>query len=119
MKTFGADFLLGSILKFVHDVLVFATPQLFKLLVAFASSDEPMWKGVVYALLMLGCTSFQTICLGRYFYEMYAVGISMRAALTSAVYRKALRVSSASKKETTVGEIVNLMSVDVQRIVDL
>ena len=35
------------------------------------------------------------------------------------MYRKALRLSGTAKKERTVGEIVNLMSVDVQRFMDL
>ena len=50
---------------------------------------------------------------------MYLVGIWVRSAVTSAIYRKALRVSQASKKEITTGEVVNLMSVDVQRLVDM
>jgi len=32
---------------------------------------------------------------------------------------QALRLSNASRKESTVGEIVNLMSVDAQRFMDL
>ena len=32
--------------------------------------------------------------------------------------RKSLKMSGAARKESTVGEIVNLMSVDVQRFVD-
>jgi ATP-binding cassette, subfamily C (CFTR/MRP), member 1 len=33
--------------------------------------------------------------------------------------RKSLRVASAARKDTTSGEIVNLMAVDWQRIADL
>ena len=32
---------------------------------------------------------------------------------------KSLKMSVASKKESTVGEVTNLMSVDVQRFMDL
>ena len=32
---------------------------------------------------------------------------------------QALRISSAARKDSTVGEIVNLMSVDAQRFMDL
>lgn len=32
---------------------------------------------------------------------------------------QALRISSSARKESTVGEIVNLMSVDAQRFMDL
>lgn len=32
---------------------------------------------------------------------------------------QALKISSSAKKESTVGEIVNLMSVDAQRFMDI
>lgn len=32
---------------------------------------------------------------------------------------QALRLSAAGKKESTVGQIVNLMSVDVQKLMDM
>lgn len=35
------------------------------------------------------------------------------------IYLKALKLSNAARKESTVGEIVNLMSVDAQRFMDL
>ena len=78
-----------------------------------------MWKGIFYAVLILLTTSFQTICLGNYFYRMYDITIGVRSALISAIYRKSLKVSVSGKKDTTTGEIVNLMSVDVNRISDL
>ena len=76
-------------------------------------------SGIFFAVLLLCATIGQTIILSQYFYRMYLVGIWVRAAVTSAIYRKALRVSQASKKEVTTGEVVNLMSVDVQRLVDM
>ena len=39
--------------------------------------------------------------------------------MISTIYKKSLLMSGAAKKESTVGEIVNLMSVDVQRFMDL
>ena len=57
----------------------------------------------------------QTIVLSQYFHRMYLVGLKIRTALISSIYKKALRLSNAARKDTTVGEIVNLMSVDAQR----
>lgn len=57
--------------------------------------------------------------LSQYFEKMFVVGMNLRTALISTIYRKALRMNSASKKDSTVGEIVNLMSVDAQRFMDL
>jgi hypothetical protein len=50
---------------------------------------------------------------------MYVVGMNLRTSLISTIYRKALCLNSESKKNSTVGEIVNLMSIDVQRFMDL
>lgn len=73
----------------------------------------------MYAGLMLVVASVQTIVLSQYFYRMMLVGLRTRTALISSIYRKSLRMSNASRKESTVGEIVNLMSVDAQRFMEL
>lgn len=57
--------------------------------------------------------------LNYYFYVMFMIGMRVRTALISAIYRKALTLSNTARKMTTTGEIVNLMSVDAQRFVDL
>ena len=119
VKSFGARFFGGSLLKMVHDVLVFISPYVLKRIINFAKGEEEMWKGVVYAFILLFSAITQSIVLSRYFHETFAVGIQIRSSVISAIYRKSLKVSPSGKKEATTGEIVNLMSVDVQRIVDL
>lgn len=78
-----------------------------------------MWKGYLYAILLLLTAVLQTLILSQYFHRMFLVGLRMRTALIAAIYRKALRMSNAARKESTVGEIVNLMSVDAQRFMDV
>ncbi|XP_028034266.1 multidrug resistance-associated protein 1 isoform X2 [Bombyx mandarina] len=116
---FGGQFLFGSILKLINDILMFISPQLLKLLISFVKNDEPDWKGYAYAVALLLCAITQTMLLAHYFTRMYLVGMRIRTALTSAIYRKSLRLSNSARKESTVGEIVNLMSVDAQRFVEL
>ncbi|XP_075798821.1 multidrug resistance-associated protein 1-like [Microtus pennsylvanicus] len=43
----------------------------------------------------------------------------IKTAVVGAVYRKALVITNSARKSSTVGEIVNLMSVDAQRFMDL
>lgn len=81
--------------------------------------NEEEWKGYFYASLLFITATIQTIVLSQYFNRMFIVGMRIRTALISAIYRKALRMSNAAKKESTVGEIVNLMSVDAQKFIDL
>ena len=120
VKTFGAAFAIGSVFKLVQDLMLFASPILQQFLIQFVKDpSKPLWQGLFLALCLLLATTVQTLLISQYFYRMYIVGIWVRAAVTSAVYRKALRVSQTSKKDITTGEIVNLMSVDVQRLVDM
>lgn len=119
VKAFGATFMFGSCLKLVNDLMTFASPQILKLLINFVSNDEEMWKGYLYAGLLFGIASTQTLFLAQYFHRMFLVGLRIRTALISAIFRKALILSNQARKESTVGEIVNLMSVDAQRFMDL
>ncbi|XP_023935367.1 multidrug resistance-associated protein 1 isoform X2 [Bicyclus anynana] len=116
---FGGQFLFGSLLKLINDILMFVSPQILKLLIGFVESKEPVWKGYLYAVGLIACATAQTMLLAHYFTRMYLVGMRIRTALTSAIYRKSLCISNAARKESTVGEIVNLMSVDAQRFVEL
>ncbi|XP_076374474.1 multidrug-Resistance like Protein 1 isoform X2 [Megalopta genalis] len=118
-KAFGASFLFGAILKAVQDVMTFVSPQILKLLIRFIEERESMWKGYLLAVLLLVTATFQTLILSQYFHRMFLVGLRIRTALTAAIYRKALRMSNTARKESTLGEIVNLMSVDAQRFMDL
>ncbi|XP_071638107.1 multidrug resistance-associated protein 1 isoform X4 [Temnothorax longispinosus] len=118
-KAFGATFMFGAFLKLIQDVMTFISPQILKLLIDFTEGEEPMWKGYFYSALLLVTAILQTLVLSQYFHRMFLVGLRIRTSLIAAIYRKALRLSNAARKETTLGEIVNLMSVDAQRFMDV
>ncbi|XP_013102325.2 multidrug resistance-associated protein 1 isoform X3 [Stomoxys calcitrans] len=126
IKSFGGVFLFGSMMKLFTDVLTFAQPQVLRLIIGFVEDfadngkeRQPEWKGIFYAVLLFVLAALQTIILGQYFHRMFIVGLRIRTALINAIYRKALVLSNATRKESTVGEIVNLMAVDAQRFMDL
>ncbi|XP_044251201.1 ATP-binding cassette sub-family C member 3 isoform X17 [Drosophila takahashii] len=122
-KSFGGVFLFGALMKLFTDVLTFAQPQVLSLIISFVEAHEtdpqPEWKGILYAVLLFVLAAAQTFILGQYFHRMFIVGLRIRTALINAIYRKALRISNSTKKESTVGEIVNLMAVDAQRFMEL
>ncbi len=93
--------------------MTFVSPQILRLIIQFVDTtnerQEP-WKGFLYAFLLFIVASIQTLILAQYFQRMFVVGLRIRTALISAIYRKALIMSNSSRKESTVGEIVNLMS---------
>lgn len=119
IKAFGPTFAFGSFLKLGQDILTFASPQILRLIINFVGGEEPLWKGIFYALLLFFVAGTQTLFLAQYFNRMFFVGLRIRTALISAIYRKALIISNSARKGSTVGEIVNLMAVDAQRFMDL
>ncbi|GAB6029961.1 hypothetical protein CHUAL_005656 [Chamberlinius hualienensis] len=118
-KTFGGTFMYGAFLKLVSDLLIFASPLLLRWLINFVSSNEPMWRGYLYAVLMFIAAIAQSLVLNQYFYKMFILGLHVRTSIIAAIYKKSLVLSNTARKASTVGEIVNLMSVDAQRIMDL
>lgn len=120
VKTFGPLFLSGAALKLVQDCLTFVPPRILRLLINFVGNpEEENWKGYLYVGILFCTSIIQTIFLAQYFHKMFILGMRIKASLTGAIYRKALKISNAARKESTVGEIVNLMSVDTQRLMDL
>ncbi|XP_058696895.1 ATP-binding cassette sub-family C member 2 [Poecile atricapillus] len=119
-KTFQQNLLLAVAFKLVHDALVFVSPQLLKLLIAFVSDEDSFaWQGYLYAILLFLTSLTQSLCLQQHFSLCFQLGINVRASLIAAIYKKSLTMSGATRKESTVGETVNLMSADAQRFMDL
>ncbi|XP_032930257.1 multidrug resistance-associated protein 1 isoform X2 [Catharus ustulatus] len=117
---FGTYFLLSTVCLVICDVFLFSTPKVLRLFLKFIEDQAaPSWIGYFYAfsMFLLGC--LQTLFEQRYMYMCLVLGLRLRTALTGLVYRKILVMSNASRKEATTGEIVNLISVDVQKLMDL
>uniref|UniRef100_A0A8C6PZF3 ABC-type glutathione-S-conjugate transporter n=1 Tax=Nothobranchius furzeri TaxID=105023 RepID=A0A8C6PZF3_NOTFU len=120
IKAFGPYFLIGSAFKLLQDVITFVNPQLLRMLISFTKQEKaPYWWGYALAILMFLTALLQTLILHRHFQYCFITGMNVRTALIGAIYRKALVITNAAKRSSTVGEIVNLMSVDAQRFMDL
>nr|XP_055195491.1 multidrug resistance-associated protein 1 isoform X2 [Nyctereutes procyonoides] len=119
-KTFGPYFLMSFLFKALHDLMMFAGPEILKLLINFVNDKKaPDWQGYLYTALLFISACLQTLVLHQYFHICFVSGMRIKTAVIGAVYRKALVITNSARKSSTVGEIVNLMSVDAQRFMDL
>ncbi|XP_074696427.1 multidrug resistance-associated protein 1 isoform X7 [Strix aluco] len=119
-KTFGPYFLMSFLFKAAHDLLMFAGPEILKLLINFVNNKAaPNWQGYFYTGLLFVCACLQTLILHQYFHICFVTGMRLKTAIVGVIYRKALVITNSARKTSTVGEIVNLMSVDAQRFMDL
>uniref|UniRef100_A0A8C7IKQ6 ABC-type glutathione-S-conjugate transporter n=1 Tax=Oncorhynchus kisutch TaxID=8019 RepID=A0A8C7IKQ6_ONCKI len=80
--------------------------------------DAPLWKGYFYATLMFLLSCLQSLFNHQYMYTCFTVGMRVKTAVMGLVYRKSLVINSASRRTCTVGEIVNLVSADTQKLMD-
>lgn len=113
---FRVDIVSAMLVKCVSDVLQFANPLVLDSLIRFTEElHRPLWQGVCLALTMFTASELSSLLLNHYYYLMYRVGTRLQSCLTAAIYKKTLHLSNASRREKTVGEMVNLMAIDVDR----
>ena len=120
IKTYYGQMFHSAVTKLLMDLTDLAPPLLLKWLLAFAmDKDDPAWHGYVIATLMLFATVANNLAQNQYFDTTTVGGIRARTGLMTCIYRKALRLGPSVRQETTIGEIVNLMSVDADRFRNL
>ncbi|ANB15991.1 ATP-binding cassette glutathione S-conjugate transporter YCF1 [Sugiyamaella lignohabitans] len=125
-RAFGGTFMVGGVFKAIQDILSFTQPQLLRLLIQFVNdynSSEagtvPLSKGFAIAAAMFIVSVMQTIALHQYFQRAFGTGMRLKSSLTSAIFKKSLVLSNEDRSQKSTGDIVNLMSVDTQRLQDL
>ncbi|XP_046561778.1 multidrug resistance-associated protein 1-like [Haliotis rubra] len=116
-KTFWFDLIQFQVWVLVSDLLRFASPLILGLLVSFTTDKTvPLWKGYLLCIVLFASTLTQTVFSHANWHQGKKVALRIVAVIISAIFRKSLKMSNKAKKESTTGEIVNLMSVDVEHI---
>ncbi|KAL7082977.1 hypothetical protein ACP275_14G133800 [Erythranthe tilingii] len=95
-------------------------PYLIKFFVDFLNEkrSRSLSSGYFLVLGFLVAKLVETITQQQWMFGARQLGLRLRAALTSQVYKKSLILSNQTRQSRTSGEIINIMSVDVQRITD-
>ncbi|KAJ8313000.1 hypothetical protein KUTeg_010373, partial [Tegillarca granosa] len=88
-KTYGMTFLASLFFKLLSDVLQFASPIFLSILIDFSESKtSPDWIGYMAASGMFICTIFQSVFYHQNFQLGMTVGMRIKSALISAIYKK-------------------------------
>ena len=77
-----------------------------------------MAAGVIVglALAMAASNAFETTLQGFYFHLGFRISLNVKTSLIDILYRKSLRVHSATKGSMGIGAIVNLQSNDAAKL---
>eukprot|EP01117_Protostelium_nocturnum_P001793 TRINITY_DN1224_c0_g1_i1.p1 TRINITY_DN1224_c0_g1~~TRINITY_DN1224_c0_g1_i1.p1 ORF type:complete len:1080 (+),score=410.48 TRINITY_DN1224_c0_g1_i1:135-3242(+) len=125
-KSFGGRFVLGGFFKLGNDISQFAGPILLGMIVSFiaenrgdGNDEKQTYHGLLYVGALSGSMILTSFFQNQYFYQCYNVGMQIRTATTSIVYKKAFDLSNKARGESTIGEMVNLQSIDAQKFQEL
>ncbi len=116
---FGVRYYLLGVLKLVASMLAFAGPLLLGRLVGFMETEgAPVSKGVWCSVGLFASTFLAAVLRNVFVYEVSKVALEARAAVISTIYSKALKVSASALARFNMGEVVNFMSTDTDRVVN-
>ena len=118
IRTFGIYLIVPGIICFVEECILLIMQSWFmgQLMSYFNDENTPTfmaWINVFGILLMTACYN---ITHHQYFYQLQKLGMRLRVAMCSIIYRKALRLSNEAVLGYTIGKVVNLQTNDVSKL---
>lgn len=117
MKCFGVQLIFYGVIYAASDIVFRVMQPIFlgKLLRYY--TDDAMTKedAYLYAGGVILCSGVLIFITHPYMLGILHMGMKLRIACCTLIYRKALKLSRTALGETTVGQAVNLLSNDVNR----
>ncbi|XP_071159454.1 ATP-binding cassette sub-family C member 4-like isoform X3 [Mytilus edulis] len=117
IRMFGVEYALLGLILFIEEGTKIAQPLLLGQLIRYFTpgSTVSSTDAYMYAMGVSLCAIILAIFHHPYFFGVQRIGMQLRVACCSLLYRKALRLNNTALGQTTTGQIVNLMSNDVNR----
>ncbi|XP_033954626.1 ATP-binding cassette sub-family C member 4-like [Pseudochaenichthys georgianus] len=113
----GIFTLIEEVIKVVQPVF------LGKMIIYFENYDPEdmvaLYETLGYAAGLSVCSIGLALLHHLYFYHVQRTGMKIRVAMCHMIYNKALCLSSSAMGKTTTGQIVNLLSNDVNKFDDV
>ncbi|XP_052861311.1 probable multidrug resistance-associated protein lethal(2)03659 [Anopheles cruzii] len=116
-RVFGWNVANLGLMLFAMEMLV-TQPFFLGKLVAYYSrqQDNDISEAYLYAAAVVLCSAINVLFIHPYMLSQLHLGMKLRVAACSMIYRKSLRLSKTALGDTTAGQVVNLLSNDVGRL---
>ncbi|KAK3802036.1 hypothetical protein RRG08_064629 [Elysia crispata] len=121
VKVFCLPLLKAQVVGVMADALLYANPLLLGRLISYieAKDERPKWEGYALAASFFAVVLTSSVLSSYRFYTCTCIGDRVKTVLAAAVYKKSLTMNAEGRRNFTVGNVVNLMTVDCQRFRDL
>ncbi|KAG5204288.1 hypothetical protein JEQ12_002264 [Ovis aries] len=120
IKCYWKSYLIWGMFTFLEEGTRVVQPMFLGKMISYVenyhlSDSAALHEAYGYAAGLSACVLLWAVLHHLYFYHMQRVGMRLRVAVCHMIYRKALRLSSSAMGKTTTGQVVNLLSNDVNR----
>ncbi|XP_010629028.1 multidrug resistance-associated protein 4 isoform X1 [Fukomys damarensis] len=120
IKCYWKSYLVLGIFTLIEEGTKVIQPLFLGKVISYFENHDPtdsvaLYRAYGYASVLTFCTLFLAILHHLYFYHVQCAGMRLRVAMCHMIYRKALRLSNVALGKTTTGQIVNLLSNDVNK----
>ncbi|CAM0907934.1 unnamed protein product [Alopecurus aequalis] len=110
--SFWPQLLLTAALGLAKLGAMYVGPSLIDRFVEFIRRGGTPWEGLRLVLILLVGKAVQTLASHHYSFQGQLLGMRIRGALLTALYRKSLRLSAGARRAHGAGAIVNYMQMD-------
>ncbi|XP_050315625.1 probable multidrug resistance-associated protein lethal(2)03659 isoform X2 [Anthonomus grandis grandis] len=112
---------LALLFAFIELFARLSQPLLLSQLLKFYEPNTTMTKNeaILYSALIVASPAIVMLCQHNFMWYQLVLGVKIKIAATTLVYRKALKLSRSALAETNIGQMVNLISNDVARFENL
>ncbi|KAJ3694201.1 hypothetical protein LUZ60_009681 [Juncus effusus] len=109
--------ILTAVYVLIYTLATYVGPYLVDSFVQYLYGNRTSPNQGYYLVLgFIVAKLFEGLSMRHWFFRLQQACIRVRAALVGTVYEKGLSLSSKSRQSRTSGEIINVLSVDVERI---
>ncbi|KAM7238073.1 hypothetical protein CapIbe_011031 [Capra ibex] len=120
VKCYWKSYLIWGMFTFLEEGTRVVQPIFFGKIISYVENYDPndsaaLHEAYRYAAGLSACLLVWAVLHHLWFYHMQRMGMRLRVAVCHMIYRKALCLSSSAMGKTTTGQIVNLLSNDVNR----
>uniref|UniRef100_A0A182JFG2 Uncharacterized protein n=1 Tax=Anopheles atroparvus TaxID=41427 RepID=A0A182JFG2_ANOAO len=117
-RVFGWDVALLGLVLLTLEMLFKVTQPFFlgKLVAYYSRTGGDISEAYLYAGAVVLCSAINVLFIHPYMLSQLHLGMKLRVAACSMIYRKSLRLSKTALGDTTAGQVVNLLSNDVGRL---
>ncbi|XP_022358424.1 multidrug resistance-associated protein 4 isoform X4 [Enhydra lutris kenyoni] len=120
IKCYWKSYVVLGVFTLIEEGTKIIQPIFLGKIINYFENHDPtnavaLHEAYIYATVLTVCTLILAILHHLYFYHVQCAGMRLRVAMCHMIYQKALRLSNVAMGKTTTGQIVNLLSNDVNK----